>query len=199
MLNRGLVAALALLPGVAFGQVAFTVSVPEVAVQVAPPAPRVEVRTVAPSPSHIWIAGHWAWRGNAHVWLPGHWALPPGAGYVWEPARWVPQPNGGFKFFEGHWRFNGQYSPQVVYEPVAPAGEIVVQQAPPAEIVEVRSPVPFAGAVWIPGYWHWNGGSHIWIAGRWSAPRPGFVWEPHHWARMPNGGYRMEAGHWRHL
>ena len=24
---------------------------------------------VAPSPNHVWIGGHWAWRGGAHVWV----------------------------------------------------------------------------------------------------------------------------------
>ena len=38
---------------------------------------RVEVQVARPSPNHIWIAGHWAWRGGAHVWIPGHWAMPP--------------------------------------------------------------------------------------------------------------------------
>jgi hypothetical protein len=199
MLRRGFSLALVLIPGLAFAQVSMSFSVPEVSVNVAPPPMRVEVQPPRPSPNHIWIAGHWAWRAGAHVWIGGHWAMPPGAGYVWEPARWIPQPNGGYRFVEGHWRWGGTYNPTAVYEPAAPAGEVIVQTPPPANIVEVRPAVPFAGAVWIPGYWNWNGATHIWVAGRWSAPRPGFAWEPHHWARMPNGGWRMEHGHWRRL
>ena len=38
-------------------------------VKVAPPAPIVEVRTVAPSAGHVWIAGYHRWDGAAYVWV----------------------------------------------------------------------------------------------------------------------------------
>ncbi len=52
-----------------------------------PPAPQVEVMPVAPSPSHVWIAGHWGWHGRRYEWVPGRWE-PARAGFHWEVGRW---------------------------------------------------------------------------------------------------------------
>lgn len=41
-----------------------------------PPAPRVEYRTVAPSPHHVWEGGDWLWGGSRYDWRPGRWASP---------------------------------------------------------------------------------------------------------------------------
>ena len=50
--------------------------------------------------------------------------------------------------------------PYGAYGPAyAPAGEVVVDAAPPAPYYETLPPLPFAGAVWINGYWDWRGGS----------------------------------------
>jgi hypothetical protein len=186
---------LSLLTVPAFAQVAVQFTVPGVRVSAAPPPVRVEVQPARPSPNHLWIAGHWGWRGGRHEWLGGHWAIPPQPGYVWEPARWT-QENGQWVFFEGHWRLAAPPQPTVVYEPPPePAQPIEVESAPPAPIVEVRPATPFAGAVWLPGYWHWNGNRHVWLAGRWSAPRAGFRWEPAHWEGHGRW-HRFVPGHW---
>lgn len=74
--------------------------------------------------------------------------------------------------------------------------EIVAPVAPPAPIVEVVPPLPFAGAIWIGGYWGWVGGRHVWFKGRWEHPRPGYRWEPHHWEPHA-GGWRLHGGGWR--
>jgi hypothetical protein len=169
-----------------------------VPVGVAPPPMREEVRPVAPSARHVWIAGHWAWRGGAHVWIPGHYALPPGEGYHWVQARWV-QRGGGWVFYEGHWAMNQPTQPTYVYEPgPAPAQEVVVDQAPPPQVVEARPAAPFAGAVWIPGYWYWNGARHVWVGGHWSAPRNGWVWQRAEWVRGPAGRWHYHPGRWIH-
>jgi hypothetical protein len=171
--------------------------VPEVQVRVAPPPPRTEVRIAAPSPRHTWVAGYWAWRGGQHVWLQGHWALPPHEGMVYEPARWTQRgPN--WVFVEGHWRWAQAASPSAYDEPAPPPAAVEVASQPPADIVEVRPATPFGGAVWLPGYWNWNGYHHVWVGGHWSAPRAGWVWEPHRWERGP-GGWHMNHGHWRHI
>jgi hypothetical protein len=195
-----LLLALLLLPRSAFAQVSVQLSVPAIRVTAAPPPLRVEVRPAQPSPAHIWIAGNWAWRMNAHAWMPGHWALPPQPGYVWEPARWVNQ-NGSWMFYEGHWRASVMARPTVIYQPPPPPPQpIEVETAPPPPIVEVRPVAPFAGAVWIPGYWHWNGERHVWLAGTWSAPREGYVWVPARWEAPGHGRgmgrHRFVPGHW---
>jgi hypothetical protein len=37
------------------------------------PAPRVEVRTVPPSPTYHWVEGHWEWNGDDWEWSSGYW------------------------------------------------------------------------------------------------------------------------------
>ena len=46
----------------------------EVVVRPPMPAPRVEIRTVQPSPDYRWIGGHYEWSGSAWEWSPGYWA-----------------------------------------------------------------------------------------------------------------------------
>jgi hypothetical protein len=72
---------------------------PEVGME--PPAPQPESVAVAkPSPQHVWIAGHWAWRGR-WLWMGGHWAVgAPGA--VWIPGYWHRGPKGRWTWIR--WR-----------------------------------------------------------------------------------------------
>src|SRR5437762_1218050 len=74
----------------------------EIRIQIAPPAPRVEVVGMAPSPQHFWIGGHWRWEGGKHVWTPGHWEGRR-AGQIWEPAHWAHWGH-HWRFVPGHWR-----------------------------------------------------------------------------------------------
>lgn len=70
-------------------------------VLVAPPAPRVEVIGVAPSPGSVWIGGYWNWVGGRHVWVPGRWdrGRP---GYHWEAYAWVREGD-GWRIRPGRW------------------------------------------------------------------------------------------------
>ncbi len=70
-------------------------------VMVAPPAPRVEVVGVAPSPGYVWIGGYWNWVGGRHVWVPGRWdrGRP---GYHWEAHAWVREGD-GWRMRPGRW------------------------------------------------------------------------------------------------
>src|SRR5262249_43032059 len=130
---RRLMFAFALLvPGLALADFGY---VPGVQVTVAPPPVRVEARPIAPSPNHIWIGGHWGWRGGRHEWMGGHWVMPPGAGYRWVDARWANE-GGRWTFFEGHWAPPMVMQQPIVEEPAQP--EVIVDQAPPAPIVEAR-------------------------------------------------------------
>jgi len=117
---------------------------------------------------------------------------------VWVEPRWV-QEGSQWVFYEGHWTLPVAVTPTAVYEPPpAPAPPVVATIAPPAEIVEVRPAIPFAGAIWIGGHWHWTGAQYVWVAGRWSAPRAGFAWVPGHW-RRGGGTWTYVPGHWRHV
>jgi len=69
-------------------------------IDVAPPAPRVEV---VPEPRHgyVWAPGFWEWRGHEHVWVPGHF-IRERRGYHWVPDTWVG--NGPhYHYVRGHW------------------------------------------------------------------------------------------------
>lgn len=41
-----------------------------------PPPARVEYRTIAPSPYHVWVGGDWFWGSGRYDWRPGYWAGP---------------------------------------------------------------------------------------------------------------------------
>ena len=79
--------------------------------------------------------------------------------------------------------------------PYYDADEVVVDVAPPAPYVEVVPLIPFAGAVWIGGYWGWRGGRHAWVGGRWEQPRPGYGWRPHAWVQQ-GGHWHQRGGGW---
>jgi WXXGXW repeat (2 copies) len=92
------------------------------------------------------------------------------------------------------------YPRRVVYtEPVAAGSyesqEVIVGVAPPPAYVEVVPSVPYAGAVWIGGYWGWSGGRHSWVPGRWDRPRPGYRWQPHAWSQQ-GGRWHLHGGGW---
>ena len=72
-------------------------------VQVAPPAPMVEVVPAAPSPRHVWVPGYHRWNGHHHVWVPGTYVVPRGGYHRWEPHRWENR-GGRYHFVPGGWR-----------------------------------------------------------------------------------------------
>lgn len=43
----------------------------EVLVTQAPPAVRIETRTVSPGASYVWSRGYWRWTGTTYVWVAG--------------------------------------------------------------------------------------------------------------------------------
>jgi hypothetical protein len=74
---------------------------------------------------------------------------------------------------------------------------VVVQEAPPAIIVERRSSPPSGEYIWIDGYWHWNGHQYGWQAGHWTRPpHEHAVWIAPRYERHEKG-YRYIPGQWR--
>jgi hypothetical protein len=56
---------------------------------------------------------------------------------------------------------------------------------------------PAPDAVWIPGYWNWNGYQYNWIAGYWAIPPVGFrVYIGGGWI-FRHGGYYYRRPYWR--
>ena len=84
---------------------------------------------------------------------------------------------------------------------VAPApppadGDVVVQDAPPPDQVEVQPPAPGPEFVWVGGYYGWYGGRYSWHHGYWRRPPYGYhVWVRDHWAYGPRG-HVFVRGHW---
>ena len=85
-------------------------------------------------------------------------------------------------------------------QPVPADGGVIVDVPPPAPYVEVVPAIPFAGAVWLRGYWGWHGGSHRhhWVPGRWDRPRPGHQWRPHTWVPRGERWHSQGGGWYRH-
>lgn len=69
-------------------------------VEVAPPAPRVEV-VPAPRHGYFWAPGYWEWRHHHHVWVAGHW-VHERRGYVWVEPRWE-QHGERWHYSAGYW------------------------------------------------------------------------------------------------
>ena len=76
------------------------VSAATVYLDVAPPAPRVEV-TPAPRAGHVWVPGYWDVRGHRHVWRRGHWERER-HGYRYMEPRWS-QHGGRWHLERGRW------------------------------------------------------------------------------------------------
>ncbi|MFZ1866802.1 MAG: hypothetical protein WAU39_21450 [Polyangiales bacterium] len=73
---------------------------------------------------------------------------------------------------------------------------VVVGTAPPPLRFEVRPPRPFAGAVWVSGYWWWSGVRYVWIGGRYIRPLAGYRFVGPRWV-FSGGYYYHVRGYYR--
>ena len=86
----------------------------QIYIDVAPPAPRVEVVPRA-RPGYVWQEGYYDWRNGRHVWVRGHWVRER-KGMFWHPSRWE-QRDGRWFFQKGRWdreryaRWDGRRGP----------------------------------------------------------------------------------------
>ncbi len=71
-------------------------------IRVKPPRARVEVRTRAPGPNHIWISGRWTWSKGKYVWVSGAWVKRPAPKAVWVSGHWTKK-HGNWIWVAGHW------------------------------------------------------------------------------------------------
>ena len=67
------------------------------------PAAQAEQRPSAPSPAHVWIAGHHTRENGNWVWVGGHYAMPPRTDVVWVSGHWVDHLH-GYAWIPGAWR-----------------------------------------------------------------------------------------------
>jgi hypothetical protein len=82
-----------------------------------------------------------------------------------------------------------------VEPPISQPAPIAVGWAPPPLLVESPPPPPFDGAVWVGGYWVWQG-DWVWAHGHWvGPPRPNYVWV-HPYYENRDGVVLFITGHW---
>lgn len=86
-----------------FALTVVTSSCTRTVVRTGPPPPRTEVVAVAPSPRHVWVPGHYAYRGRGYRWIPGHYRVAPRRYRTWVPGYWRQAPR-GHVWVEGHWQ-----------------------------------------------------------------------------------------------
>jgi len=84
----------------------------------------------------------------------------------------------------------------VYVEPaVVQPAPIVVGWAPPPLLVEVPPPSPFMGAVWVGGYWVWQG-NWVWAHGHWMGPpQANYVWVHPYYEHRGDAVIFID-GHW---
>ena len=82
-----------------------------------------------------------------------------------------------------------------VEPPIMQPAPILVGWAPPPMLVETPLPLPYSGAVWVGGYWVWEG-NWVWAAGHWMAPpQPNYAWV-HPYYEHRDSGVVFITGHW---
>ncbi len=74
----------------------------ELVVHQPPPQDREEVMSVAPSPEHFWVRGHWQWEGQQYAWVQGHWEVRR-PNEVWAGGHWRSNSAGNWVWTEGRW------------------------------------------------------------------------------------------------
>ncbi|MCX5741051.1 MAG: hypothetical protein NT062_00975, partial [Proteobacteria bacterium] len=106
------------------------------------------------------------------TWRPGYWQ--------WAEARWV--------WLAGMWR--------VPDEDIASSQTTTAPSDPPPPQAEVAPLAPIRTAVWIAGFWQWDGTTWVWFSGSWQlAPAPRSTWTPPEW--RPHGAVRiLIPGRW---
>ncbi len=70
-------------------------------VREAPPAPRVE-RMPNARRGHVWVPGHWDWRGKRYVWIKGKYVRDR-RGYTYDAPSWEER-DGRWYRTGGAWR-----------------------------------------------------------------------------------------------
>lgn len=160
-----------------------------------PPLQRSEWQPPRPSERHVWVGGHFAPEGDRLVWRAGRWTIPPEPRLRYEPARWDDR-GGRFVFLRGHFRPISPASPDRPYDPPSLTASTRAPVVPPPAPIEQHDAPPFPGAVWIAGWWWYDGIDFLWVAGRWSAAPTGQTWLPPRWIPETSGA-RFEPGRWQ--
>ena len=71
--------------------------------QLAPPAPLVEIIPVSPSPTYVWVTGHHRYQNRNYVWVPGRYQTIPHGKNNYIQGRYVVK-HGHNRYVKGHWK-----------------------------------------------------------------------------------------------
>ncbi|MDD2713617.1 MAG: YXWGXW repeat-containing protein [Simplicispira sp.] len=71
----------------------------------APPPLRHEAQP-RPRRGHVWVQGHWEWRGQRHAWVPGQW-IQARPGQHYRQPQW-DQRDGRWMMQRGGWDHDGR-------------------------------------------------------------------------------------------
>lgn len=85
-------------------------------------------------------------------------------------------------------------SSAVIVSPALEPQVIFVERAPPPLRTEVI-PVPREGYVWAPGYWNYDGTTHVWVDGRFLPDQSGVVYIAPRW-EASDGRYAFYGERW---
>jgi hypothetical protein len=88
-----------------------------------------------------------------------------------------------------------------LYRPPPSPSSLAVRQIPamPSSppTAEAVTPPPSSSAVWIPGYWAYDGYRYVWVAGHWEIPPPNCrAYVAPYWVYQ-GGAYTYLPGSWR--
>lgn len=156
-----------------------------------PPGPIEELppETKPEGANVVWIPGYWAWddERDDYIWVSGIWRdIPPGR--VWVPGYWLTA-EGGARWVAGYWGDAGKARSQVEYIP----------EAPPASLeVGPNIPAPSDEAIWVSGFWLWQGHRYVWSPGCWHTVRTDYVWVPASYNWTPHG-FIFVGGYWDYV
>lgn len=86
----------------------------------------------------------------------------------------------------------------VIERPIEPRNErvVIVKEAPPAAVREVRPRAPGRDLVWVDGCWRHDGRRYVWSPGRYETARPRQVYVNPRWEKVREG-YRFHEGFWK--
>jgi hypothetical protein len=176
---------------------------------------------VAPGARYVFIPGYFSGiTGDGWAWVDPVWALPPTPTAVWISPYWVNQ-GGEYQLQEGYWIDNAADStapdasdqqPPPTSDPAEPVAAAAtgdedqpVQPPPPADPtivqqMQMMTPSPGPGYVFLPGHYSWPGNpniwTYIWMPGRWSLPPfEGAHWVADSWFQQ-NGRWVSWGGYW---
>ncbi len=76
-----------------------------------------------------------------------------------------------------------------------PVDELLAEASPPSPLPEMIGEAPWAGAIWVAGFWSWDGVQYVWLPGRWEQDHPGWRWLAHHWERR-GVRWHLVPGRW---